>query len=110
MVSRTTPQDPTPKHITALLPEVLRQVGRQHAELETIRHRWKQLVGRELAAHCFPVSVRRKHLVIAVPQPGDRFTLEYRKERLKEQLEKLTQGKVTGVILRPGDQPHAIPH
>ena len=99
----------TPR-IDVVLPGILARVGQHHAALETIRRRWPRLVGRELAAHSAPISVRRKQLVVAVSHPGESFALNFQKEALSKKLEGLTKGSITGIIIRPGETPHAVSH
>ena len=95
----------------ALLPEVLKRVEHQHAVLALIRRHWPRLVGRELAKHAQPGSVRRGQLVIVTHQPGDSFALSFQRERLAQRLQALTEGTVHGIIIRPGAGPtHGLSH
>jgi hypothetical protein len=95
----TTPT--SPKNIGQVIPGVLKQLSREHGEMDRVQRAWKRLVGPQLAAHTRPVSLRRGRLMVAVEQPGDGFELSYRRTRLVEQLKAMTDGRVTEIILRP---------
>ena len=91
--------------IKAILPAILRHAQRRYEVLQTIRRRWTRLVGKQLAAHSKPVSLRRGRLVVHVDQPGDSFLLSYQRERLLEQLRTATRGTVEELVIRPGELP-----
>ncbi len=89
--------------IGMLIPQVLSQTKRQHDALFSIQRGWGKLVGRRLAVHSKPVSLRRGRLVIHVDCPGDGFTLSYQRMELLEQLRIRTKGKVEELVIRAGE-------
>ena len=91
--------------IKALLPAILRHAQRRYEVLQGIQRRWPRLVGKRLAAHSRPVSLRRGRLVVHVDQPGDGFMLSYRREQLLERLRTSTKGSVGELVIRPGELP-----
>ena len=93
----------TAKRIGAVIPEVLRQTRRQHGPLFAIQRRWARLVGKSLAKHTKPVSLRRGRLVVHVDRPGDSFTLSYQRARLIARLQGVTQGHLEEIVLRHGE-------
>ena len=93
----------TAKRIDALIPEVMRQAAQEHGPLFTIQRGWSRLVGKVLAAHTQPVSLRRGRLVIHADQPGDSFALNYARPRLLKQLQTKTKGRVEEIVIRAGE-------
>ncbi|MBI3997348.1 MAG: DUF721 domain-containing protein [Candidatus Omnitrophica bacterium] len=92
----------SPQPVSAILSTVLRQMEQQHSPLAAIQGQWRALVGKRLAAHTTPVSLRRGRLVVYVERPGDGFILNYQRGVLLEQVRALTQGKVEELVIRPG--------
>ena len=91
-----------PKTLQHILPAVLKQVEQQRGALVSVQREWARLVGRQMAAHAKPVSLRRGRLVIQVDRPGDGFTLRYQQAELLAALQRATQGRVEEIVLRPG--------
>lgn len=89
--------------IGQVLPSVLKRTSQQHGVLWRIQRKWPRLVGRALAAHTVPVSLRRGQLVILVDRPGDGFALGYKRTQLLERLEAEARGGVREIIMRPGE-------
>ncbi len=98
MARRPTKDD----RIGAVIPTVLTTMQRRHSELWLIRERWARLVGRGLAAHTAPVSLRRGRLVVRVDRPGDGFALNYARPDVLRRINALTAGVVEELVLRPG--------
>ena len=94
---------PSEQSIEAILPAILRHAQRRYEVLSGIQRRWSRLVGKQLAAHSQPVSLRRGRLVVHVDQPGDGFMLSYRREPLLERLRATTKGSVKELVIRPGE-------
>lgn len=92
-----------PQPIGPVIQDVLKRVGTQHETLATIQRDWRRLVGKPLAAHTRPVSLRGGRLVVHAARPGDSFMLSYQRARLLERLQAATRGRVEEVIVRPGD-------
>jgi len=91
------------KPLGALIHEALQRTAREHRPLFAIQRRWPQLVGKQLAAHTRPVSLRRGRLVVHADRPGDSFALNYTRPKLLRQLQTTAQGRVEEIIIRPGD-------
>ena len=90
--------------IGALLPEALRKAEQRARPLQTIQRRWARLVGRALAGHTTPVSLRRGRLVVLAAQPGDGFALSYQRAQVLERLQRTRgcRGLVQEIVIRPG--------
>lgn len=91
--------------ISAVLSHVLSQAATQRGALLALQRRWRELVGRSLASHSAPVSLRRGRLTVHVDQPGDNFALAYQRAGLLEQLKAQTQGRVEELVIRAGELP-----
>ena len=89
--------------IGAVIPTVLKETRQQHGPLFAVQRGWKRLVGKELAAHTKPVSLRRGRLVIHADRPGDSFTLNYQRPHLMQKLHAVTCGRVEDIIIRAGE-------
>ena len=89
------------ERINALIPGVLRQVERRHTALFAIQQRWTRLVGRRLAAHTRPISLRRSQLVVQVDRPGDGFALRYERPAVLDRIRALGGAPVDDLVIRP---------
>ena len=96
-------RDRKAERIGAVIPSVIRELEHQRGPLQTAQETWARLVGRKLAAHTRPVSLRRGRLVVHVERSGDGFALTYAKPELLERLRNATQGKVEEIVIRPGE-------
>ena len=90
-----------PQHIGGLVSDLLKQAGTQHAALAGIQHRWQALVGKALAAHSRPASLRRGQLVVQVDRPGDGFALNFQRAHLLRQLQAQAGHRVEEIVIRP---------
>ena len=93
----------TVQSIGSVVPAILRQARQRHGTLRAIQRRWGTLVGKRLARHTAPVSLRRGRLVIHVDRPGDNFELSYQKQELLQRLKTTTQERVEELVIRPGE-------
>ena len=93
-----------PQRIHSVIEGVLKDVGQRHTALSAIQREWKQLVGKRLAAHTRPVSLRRGRLIVQAARPGDSFTLSYQRAELLERLKTVTEGRVEEIVIRPGEE------
>ena len=89
------------QRIDVLIPGIMKQAEKQHAVLFSIQREWPKLVGKPLAAHTKPVSLRYGRLVVQVDSPGDGFALNYQRTRLLDRVRASTD-KVKDVVIRPG--------
>ena len=89
--------------IGSLIPNILRQMQQEHAPLAKIQEAWTRLVGRELARHTRPMSLRRGRLVVHAERPGDNFTLNYLRPTLLRRLQTSTKGGVSELVIRAGE-------
>ena len=94
---------PNAERIGSLLPEVLKRMGERHSALFDIQRDWARLVGRRVAAHTRPVSVRRGVLTVHTHRPGDGYALTYQKPELLKRLRAMVPGKVEEIVIRPGN-------
>ena len=94
---------PKAQPIGAIIPAVLGQAQRHHGALLAIQRGWGRFVGKTLAAHTKPVSLRRGRLIVHAARPGDSFMLSYRRVRLLERLQTAAKGRVEEIVIRPGD-------
>ena len=93
------------ERIGVLLPAVLKQAQQRHSALFTIQNAWGRLVGKPLAAHTRPVSLRHGRLVVYADHPGDSFVLSREKPALLERLIAATGTTVEDLVVRPGELP-----
>ena len=91
------------KRLDALIPAVLRQTARRYVPLRNIQRSWGRLVGKQLAAHTKPVSLRRGRLIVHVAGPGDGFTLNYQRVKLLERLQTTSKSHVEDIVIRAGE-------
>ena len=90
--------------IDAVLPDVLRQAQQHSSALTAIQTRWGRLVGKALAAHTRPMSLRKGRLTIHADRPGDGFILSYQRQQLLERLRGIAKETVIEeLVIRPGD-------
>ena len=90
------------ERLGALIPAILKHVEREHSALALVQQSWRDVVGRQLAAHVKPISLRRGRLVVAVSDPGDHYMLRFERPQILERLRRLTGGKVEELVARPG--------
>jgi len=93
--------------IAAVLPAVLQQAQQRYGALQQVQQCWGQLVGKLLASHTAPVSLRRGRLIVHVDRPGDSYTLNFQRQQILTQLKTSTKGLVEDIIIRVGDLPAA---
>ena len=91
------------KRIGEVLSGVLQEAQRRHGNLRDIQQAWPTLVGRDLAAHTKPTSLRRGRLVVSVDRPWDGFALNYPRTHVLTHLRRITGGLVEELLIRPGD-------
>jgi len=84
-----------------MLPAILGAARQQYGTLWTIQQRWRDLVGKGLAAHTKPVSFRQGRLVIHADRSGDSFTLNYQRQQLLSRLQE--HASVEELIIRVGE-------
>ena len=92
-----------PQRIGDVLAAVVQQAAQRYATVSMLQRRWSRLVGKPLAAHTKPMSLRRGQLVVHTDQPGASFALSYERARLMERLQQATKGKVKELVIRPGE-------
>ncbi|MBI3087995.1 MAG: DUF721 domain-containing protein [Candidatus Omnitrophica bacterium] len=86
-----------------LIPHILRRAAAQHDAIQQVQRCWGRLVGRGLARHAKPTSLRKGTLYIATDEPGASFTLNLEKPRLLRKLRTQTRGVVEEIVIRPGE-------
>lgn len=90
------------QRIGSLIPGVMKHTAQTHGPFFQIQRAWPRLVGKPLAAHTKPVSLRRGRLVVCADRPGDTFTLSYERPKLLAQLQTMTKGHVEEIVIRAG--------
>ena len=88
-----------------LIPEVLQRLQEQHQPVRVLQEHWPRLVGRKLAAHSCPMSLRKGRLTVVVDQPGEGFALHYQRVELLRRAQALVGDPVQELVLRPGKLP-----
>ncbi len=88
--------------IGSVIHGVLKRAQQQHGALFDIQQGWPSIVGKGLAAHTKPVSVRNGRLTVHVDRPGDNFTLSYQRTQVLERVREFTQCTVTELVIRAG--------
>ena len=96
-----------PSSIATVLPAVLHQAQQRYGLLHQVQESWGTLVGKRLAAHTAPVSLRHGRLIVHVDRPGDGFTLNFQRQQLVSQLKARTNGAVEELVIRVGDLPES---
>lgn len=90
------------KPVSALISDVMRRAAREYRPLFAIQRSWSKLVGKQLATHTRPVSLRRGRLVVHADRPGDSFALNYARPKLLKRLQAAKQGGVEEIVIRAG--------
>ena len=88
--------------IGKLLEGWLAQTHKQQSALFEVQQAWSKIAGRTISAHTKPGRVRKARLTVHVDRPGENFLLSYERERVLERIKKLTQGKITEMVVRAG--------
>ena len=91
------------KSISDVMPNVVRQAATQHETIQWLRCEWGRLVGKALARHTRPASVRRGTLYVHADEPGASFLLSLEKPKLLAKLRARTKGSIDELVIRPGD-------
>jgi predicted nucleic acid-binding Zn ribbon protein len=65
-----------------ILPRVVQEATTQRAAVHTLQQQWARAIGRTLAKHTKPVSLRRGVLYVRTNEPGASYTLSLEKPRL----------------------------
>ena len=95
------------KRIGELLPAVVRKARAKSRAIQQLQRSWGRLVGKTLAAHTQPASLRHGRLYVHTNQPGASFVLSLEKPRLLEKIQAgLRRGRtgqtVEEIIVRAG--------
>ena len=92
-----------PKPIGELIPTIVRKASVAHQTIQQLQREWRRLVGKELAGHTKPASLRRKTLCVYTDEPGASFLLSMEKGALLAKLNQRTHGQIEELIIRPGE-------
>ena len=92
-----------PKPIGELIPNIIRKASVAHQTIQQLQQEWRRLVGKELASHTRPASLRRKTLCVYTDEPGASFLLSMGKGALLAKLNQHTHGQIEELIIRPGE-------
>lgn len=91
------------KPIREVIPNIVRQAAQQHETIQRLRDEWRRLVGKELAKHTKPASLRRGTLYVHADEPGASFILSLEKPRLLAQLQARAKRPIEEIVIRPGE-------
>ncbi len=91
------------KGLNELLPLVLKRASAKRRALDDVCAVWRRAVGRALAAHPKPVSVRRGVLYVHTDLPGASFAVSLEKPRLLKQLQQTRGSHITDIVVRVGE-------
>lgn len=91
------------KSLKDLIPKVVRDTGTATKTARQLQQDWVKLVGKELARHTRPASVRRNVLCIYTDDPGASFLLALEKPQLLAKLRARTKQEIEEIVIRPGD-------
>lgn len=91
------------KSIGELIPKILQQTATKREALQRLQRNWPRLVGKPLAAHTRPGSIRRGTLTVYTDEPGASFLLMLDKPRLLEKLRTQARCEIEEVVVRPGE-------
>jgi predicted nucleic acid-binding Zn ribbon protein len=97
------PRDEAP--LGALIPDVLRRLQEAHQPVQVLQEHWPRIVGRKLAGHSQPVSLRKGRLTVVVDHPGETFALNYQRVEILRRAQALTASPIEALVLRPGSLP-----
>ncbi len=89
------------ERIGPLIHGVLAHAAKQHGPLFALQRDWKRFVGRALARHTRPASLRRGKLVVHADRPGDGFMLGYQQTQILERIRAFGPPQVDEIIIRP---------
>lgn len=99
---------PETSSLGKLIPEVLRRLQEQHQPVQVLQEQWPRVVGRKLAAHSRPMSLRKGRLTVLVDQPGENFALNYQRGEILRRAQALVGAQaVQELWLRPGALPRS---
>ena len=92
-----------PQAIGELIPKILRQATHAHQTIQQIQRRWPGVVGKTLAAHTKPVSLRQGKLYVHADEPGASFALSLKKAKLLEPLQAISGRRIEDIVIRAGE-------
>ena len=92
-----------PKAIREIIPQVLQQATAKHQALSSVRDAWPRLVGKLLAKHTRPISLRKAVLYVQTDEPGASFLLALQRGRLLARLREATGQGIDEIVVRPGE-------
>ena len=94
------------KAIGELLQTVVQQAAQKHQALHELQRKWIRIVGKELARHTRPASLRKGKLYVHADEPGASFTLSLERPKILERLSAITGLRVEEIVIRAGGIKH----
>ena len=94
---------PEPVALGTVLPRIMDQAAQHHRAIHQIQRRWASLVGRSLAAHTRPVSLRRGTLYVRTDEPGASFLVSLEKPKLLRRLSEAVGQQVDEIVVTAGE-------
>ena len=86
-----------------LIPHIMRQASKQREAIQQLQRSWDRVVGKELARHTRPASLRRGRLYVHTDEPGAGFILSLETPRLLARLRTHTTCPIEEIVIRPGE-------
>lgn len=94
---------PKPSTIGELVPKVVHRAAQRRAALQRLRREWTRLVGKSLALHARPASLRRGTLYVHTDEPGTNFVLQLERPRLLAKLQARAKPPIKEIVIRAGE-------
>ena len=91
------------KSLKELVPKVVQQAATATEAARALQRDWPKLVGKALARHTRPGSLRRKTLCVYTDDPGASFLLALEKPQLLAKLRARAHTDINEIVVRPGD-------
>jgi len=92
-----------PKAIGELIPTVIQQATHKHRAIHELQRKWPRIVGKELARHTRPVSLRKGTLCVHADDPGANFALSLEKPKAIERLNASGGLQIEEMVIRAGE-------
>lgn len=86
-----------------LIPKIVQRAAKKHEAIQRLQRHWGRLVGKELARHTRPVSLRRGTLYVQTDEPGSGYVLSLEKPRLLMKLKGCATQEIEEIVVRPGE-------
>ncbi len=90
------------KPLKDLIADVLQQAAKTHEAIYQVQAHWEELVGKKLAAHTKPMTIKRDRLYVHADQPASSFSLSLERSKLLKRLPEIAGRPITDIVIRAG--------